>query len=126
MIRKTVARSDCKGWLHGCDLYQLMDAAEELVRPLLDHPVRVDRETLSFGYAGVHSCFVRHAEKAGADYGIDTRTILMELGHRRMVGGLEDMIVHVALGLASDHRLALPGLSAQQPASFRPRQTFPS
>ncbi len=93
---------DRMGVQTGIDLYQIMDVAEDLVVPMMDHPIRLDRDALTLGYAGVYSSFLLFAKRAEAKYGIQARDILVELGRRGTVGGQEDMIEDLALTMAKE------------------------
>lgn len=95
-----VAVLDRMGVDSGVDLYQIMDVAEDLVVPMMDQPIRVDRDALTLGYAGVYSSFLLFAQRAEKKYGVSARDILVELGKRGTVGGQEDMIEDVALTLS--------------------------
>ena len=83
----------------GVDVFKLTDVAEDLVVPMMDHPIRVDRDSLILGYAGVYSSFLLHAKRAAAKHGVPSADILVELGRRKTIGGQEDMIEDVALNL---------------------------
>ena len=89
----------------GVDLYKIMDVAEDLIVPIMDQPIRVDRNALTLGYAGVYSSFLLFAERAEKKYGISARDILVELGRRGTVGGQEDMIEDLALTMAKEKGL---------------------
>ncbi|MFT6310773.1 MAG: 4-hydroxy-2-oxovalerate/4-hydroxy-2-oxohexanoate aldolase [Porticoccus sp.] len=95
-----VAVLDRMGAETGVDLYKIMDVAEDLVTPLMDRPIRIDRDALTLGYAGVYSSFLLFAQRAAAKYGLSSRDILVELGRRRTVGGQEDMIEDLAIDMA--------------------------
>ena len=89
----------------GVDVFKISDVAEDLVVPMMDHLIRVDRDSLTLGYAGVYSSFLLFAKRAEAKYKIPARELLLELGRRDMVGGQEDMIEDTALTMARERGL---------------------
>lgn len=97
-----VAVLDRMGYDTGVDVWKMQDVAEDLVVPIMDFPIRIDRDALTLGYAGVYGSFLLFAKRAGAKYAIPARDILVELGRRKLVGGQEDMIEDTALTMARE------------------------
>ena len=92
----------------GVDVFKVSDVAEDLIQPILDFPIRIDRNALTLGYAGVYSSFLLFAQRAEKRYGVPAREILLELGRRKMVGGQEDMIEDAAITMARERKQAAP------------------
>lgn len=97
---------DRLGIITGVDVFKLADVAEEKVFPMMEHIVRVDRDSLMLGYAGVYSSFLLFAKRAAKKYGVPSHEILLELGRRKTVGGQEDMIEDLALDMARERAIS--------------------
>jgi 4-hydroxy-2-oxovalerate/4-hydroxy-2-oxohexanoate aldolase len=93
---------DLMGIDTGVDVYKIQDVAEDLVVPIMDFPIRIDRDALTLGYAGVYGSFLLFAKRAEKKYGVPARDLLVELGRRGMVGGQEDMIEDTAITMARE------------------------
>lgn len=83
----------------GVDIFAIQDVADDLVVPIMDFPIRSDKDALTMGYGGVYGSFLLFAKRAEKKYGVPAREILVEMGRRGMVGGQEDMIEDTALTL---------------------------
>ena len=94
-----IATCEKTGIATGVDTFGIMDAAQDVVRPIKPEMGIIDRDGLTLGFAGVYGSFLLHARNASKRYDVDVRDILIELGRRGMVGGQEDMIIDVALQL---------------------------
>jgi len=100
-----LAVCDRMGIETGVDLFKLMDVAEDVIVPMMDQLVRIDRESLTLGFAGVYSTFLLHAKRAEARFGVPARDILVELGRKKVIGGQEDMIEDTAMTMAKERGL---------------------
>jgi 4-hydroxy 2-oxovalerate aldolase len=97
---------DMNGYKTGIDLYAAMDAAEDVLLPIIgdERKPGIDKAALTIGYAGVYGSFALHAKRAAIRYGIDARDLLLECGRRKLVGGQEDIIIEIAVELANAQR----------------------
>jgi len=101
-----VAVCDRMGIETGVDVFKIQDVAEDRVVPIMDHVIRIDRDALTLGYAGVYGSFLLFAKRAEKKYGVPAREILLELGRRKLVGGQEDMIEDAAMTMAKARQAA--------------------
>lgn len=84
----------------GIDVLGIIDAAEDVVRPVMDGECVLDRLAIIMGYAGVYSSFLKHAYRAAERYDVSGAEILLECGRQKLVGGQEDQIIQIAAELA--------------------------
>ncbi|MGW6277015.1 4-hydroxy-2-oxovalerate aldolase [Kribbella sp. NPDC055071] len=94
-----VGVSDKLGWKTGVDFLKIIDASEDVVRPVMGEECRLDRMTMMMGYAGVYSSFLKHARTAAERYGVSGPQLLAEAGRRHLIGGQEDQLIDIALNL---------------------------
>jgi 4-hydroxy 2-oxovalerate aldolase len=90
----------------GIDFFKIVDAAEDVVRPVMLGECLLDRMSLIMGYAGVYSSFLKHAYREAERYGVSGADILVRAGARRLVGGQEDQLIDIALELQREKAAA--------------------
>lgn len=86
----------------GIDVLKIVDAAEDVVLPVMDEECRLGRLELMMGYAGVYSSFLKHADRQARRYGVSGAEILLRAGERELVGGQEDQLIDIAMELAAE------------------------
>lgn len=94
---------DKLGFETGVDFFKIVDAAEDVVRPVMPDECLLDRMALMMGYAGVYSSFLKHAYTQAQRYGVSGAQILVRAGERKLVGGQEDQLIDIALELSREN-----------------------
>jgi 4-hydroxy 2-oxovalerate aldolase len=98
-----VAVADKLGVNTGIDVRKIIDAAENVVRPVMDGECLLDQLSLTMGYAGVYSSFLKHADRLAKRYGVSGAEMLIRAGERKLVGGQEDQLMAIALELVAEN-----------------------
>jgi 4-hydroxy 2-oxovalerate aldolase len=86
----------------GIDVRKIIDAAEDVVRPAMDGECLLDRLSLTMGYAGVYSSFLKHADRLSKRYDVSGAELLIRAGQRKLVGGQEDQLIDIALEIVAE------------------------
>jgi 4-hydroxy 2-oxovalerate aldolase len=97
-----VAVADKLGVHTGIDVRKIIDAAENVVRPVMDGECLLDQLSLTMGYAGVYSSFLKHADRLAKRYDVSGSEMLIRAGERKLVGGQEDQLMAIALELEAE------------------------
>ncbi|KKB36931.1 4-hydroxy-2-oxovalerate aldolase [Bacillus thermotolerans] len=92
------------GYQTGIDLYKVMDVANDVVAKIMPRPQEITGSSLIMGYSGVYSSFLLHTHDAAKKFGVDERSILIELGKMQAVGGQEDLIYEVAADISKRNK----------------------
>ncbi|BCY13364.1 4-hydroxy-2-oxovalerate aldolase [Actinoplanes sp. L3-i22] len=103
-VEAFVGVCDKLGIRTGVDFFAIVDAAEDVVRPVMPDECKLDRLALIMGYAGVYSSFLTHAYALAERYRVSGAEILVRAGERRLVGGQEDQLIDIAVHLAAEGR----------------------
>ncbi len=90
----------------GIDFFDVLDAAQDVVAPVMGQECQLDRNAMTIGYAGVYSSFLKHAVRQGERYGVPAHELLLRAGKRKLIGGQEDQLIDIALEIQREQAAA--------------------
>jgi 4-hydroxy 2-oxovalerate aldolase len=80
----------------GIDLYEVMDAAEEFMEPLMSQIQLYDMMAVSMGYSQFHSSFLPKVAASARKHGVDLRRLVIAMGELDPVNLDENTLERVA------------------------------
>jgi 4-hydroxy 2-oxovalerate aldolase len=94
-----VAVFDKLGIETGIDLFEVMDAAEEFMGPLMSQMQLYDMMSVAMGASQFHSSFLPQAAAAARQHGIELRRLVVAMGKLDPINFDQNNLNRVALGL---------------------------
>src|SRR3984957_8486532 len=109
-----VAVFDNLGIKTGVDLFEVMDAAEEFMGPLMSQMQLYDMMSVAMGCSQFHSSFLPRVAAAARQHGVELRRLVVAMGKLDPVNLDEDNLNRVAGSLPK----AAPGRAREMLTSF--------